>query len=69
MREAERLYGGKIKKKKGTSSNPGGKKKKSLVYDDDEEYESVSRVPEKKVLKEKTKDDNSVVEKAPLKED
>ncbi len=69
MREAERMYGGKIKKKKGTSSNPDGKKKKSLVYDDDDEYESVSRAPEKKVLKEKAKDDKSVVDKAPLKED
>ncbi len=68
MREAERIYGGKQKKKKGNTATTG--KKKSLVYDDDDEYESVSTVPEKKVLKEKkVADENKIVDKAPLKED
>lgn len=68
MREAERLYGGKVKKKKAPSD---GKKKKSLIYDDDDEYESVSIVPEKKVLKEKEQSEKTEkgIEKAPLKED
>ncbi len=70
MKEAERLYGGKPKKKK-VSNGTSTKKKKSLVYDDDDEYEAVSTVPEKKVIKEKknVNDENSVIEKAPLKED
>lgn len=68
MREAERLYGGKQKKKKGNTATAG--KKKSLVYDDDDEYESVSTVPDKKVLKEKKESgDKNIVDKAPLKED
>lgn len=68
MREAERLYGGKQKKKKGNTATTG--KKKSLVYDDDDEYESVSTVPDKKILKEKKESDNKkIVDKAPLKED
>lgn len=68
MREAERLYGAKQKKKKVSAGN--GAKKKSLVYDDDDEYESVSTAPEKKVLKEKKNSDGeSVVKKAPLKEE
>ncbi len=68
MREAERLYGGKVKKKK--SSAGSGKKRRSLVYDDDDETESVSTVKEKKVLKEKKEvGENNVVDKAPLKED
>jgi YidC/Oxa1 family membrane protein insertase len=67
MKEAERLYGGKVKKKKGTALT---KKKKSLVYDDDEEYESVSSVTPKKVLKEKQDSEtNTPIDKAPLKED
>ncbi len=66
MREAERLYGGKVKKKKSAAT---AKKKKSLVYDDDDEYESVSTVSEKTVLKEKKTGDNSPVGKAPLKDD
>lgn len=68
MREAERIYGGKQKKKKGNTAPTG--KKKSLVYDDDDEYESVSTVPDKKVLKEKQEaESNGFVEKAPLKDD
>lgn len=68
MKEAERLYGGKQKKKKGNTATAG--KKKSLVYDDDDEYESVSTVPDKKILREKKEsDDKQIVEKAPLKED
>ncbi len=69
MREAERLYGGKQKKKKGNTATPG-KKKKSLVYDDDDVYESISKVPEKTVLKEKKETgDKKIIDKAPLKED
>jgi len=70
MKEAERLYGGKPKKKKATV-NGGTQKRRSLVYDDDDEYEAVSTAPEKKVLKDKknTNDENTVIEKAPLKED
>lgn len=68
MREAERLYGGKTKKKK-VKGDPA-KKKKSLVYDDDDEYESVSSVKEVKVIKEKESvPGESVVEKAPLKDE
>ncbi len=71
MKEAERLYGGKQKKKKGNTATANtGKKKKSLVYDDDDEYESVSTVPEKKVLTEKKENnEKNVVDKAPLKKD
>jgi YidC/Oxa1 family membrane protein insertase len=68
MREAERLYGGKQKKKKGNTATVG--KKKSLVYDDDDEYESISTVPDKKVLKEKKESEGqNIIDKAPLKED
>ncbi|MBQ3075883.1 MAG: YidC/Oxa1 family membrane protein insertase [Clostridia bacterium] len=68
MREAERIYGGKQKKKKGNTATVG--KKKSLVYDDDDEYESISKVPDKKVLKEKNEtDDKKIIDKAPLKDD
>lgn len=67
MKEAERLYGGKQKKKKSAASS--GQKKKSLVYDDDDEYESVSTVQPKKVLKEKKSSEESLIEKAPLKDE
>ncbi|MBE6712495.1 MAG: membrane protein insertase YidC [Ruminococcaceae bacterium] len=67
MKEAERLYGGKQKKRKGNTATG---KKKSLVYDDDDEYESVSSVNPKNVLKEKKESGgNEIIDKAPLKED
>ena len=68
MREAERLYGGKIEKKKESSSAPTGKKKRSLVYDDDDEYESVGTVEPKKTVTEKQSDEGSIVDQAPLKD-
>ena len=41
-----------------------------MVYDDDDEYESVSTVPDKKVLKEKKESEGqNIIDKAPLKED
>ena len=68
MREAEKQYGSKQKHKKVKTDSTA--KKKSLVYDDDEEYESVSAVTPKKVLKEKQDSEtNTPIDKAPLKED
>lgn len=68
MKEAERLYGGKAKKKKKTAAS-NGKKKKSLVYDDDDEYESITTLNGKMVLAEKEEEGESLIEKAPLKDE
>ena len=72
LKDPNQLFYGGIMRKfyKSKKSNYDLSDLEIVIDDDDDEYESVSTVPDKKVLKEKKESEGqNIIDKAPLKED